>query len=245
MTDVIAIRPPLDFLPPPAMLVLARRPRPHTHNKGRRFPADPPPVEAIASMMAACTPHLPGRHGELTALRNRALIAVMWRTGLRISEAVALEDRDMRRQDLAVVVRHGKGDKRRITAMDEWGWRELEHWQAVRNAELPPGAIFCVVRGTTAGRRLSTTDARRIFRETAERAGVGRRVNPHSLRHAFAVELWREGIPEYVIQQSLGHARLDVTATYLRGIAPLEIFDRIGHRQPPMMRVPGSPRGLS
>lgn len=63
-------------------------------------------------------------------------------------------------------------------------------------------------------------------------------MNPHSFRHAHAVELWREKVDVYTIQQQLGHARLDVTANYLRGVAPVEILEPIGHRRPPMMAVP-------
>ncbi len=210
----------------------------HNTNKGRKFPPDPIKTEDIVKLMCACTPQKPGYRAKLSALRLRALIATLWRTGLRISEALALEERDLLRQDMAIVVRHGKGDKRRLVAMDEWGWQELENWMAVRE-NLPSGPIFCIVRGKSAGiRALSDTDVRRQFRETAVRAGLKRRANPHSFRHEHAVELWREGVDVYTIQQQLGHARLDVTAIYLKGIAPVELLEPIGRlRRPPMMLV--------
>ena len=212
----------------------------HNTNKGKKFPPDPIRVEHIVKLMCACTPLKPGATAELSALRLRALIATLWRTGLRISEALALEERDLLRQDMAIVVRHGKVDKRRLVAMDEWGWQELENWLSVRE-RLPHGSgtIFCIVRGTSAGfRALSDSDVRRQFREAAARAGILRRANPHSFRHEHAVELWREGIDVYTIQQQLGHARLDVTAIYLKGIAPVELLEPIGRlRRPPMMLV--------
>jgi site-specific recombinase XerD len=100
--------------------------------------------------------------------------------------------------------------------------------------------IFCVLSGPTAGQPMSDTDARRQLRATAARAGLRRRANPHSFRHAHAVELWRENIDVYTIQQQLGHARLDVTANYLRGVAPVEILEPIGRRRAPMMAVPSA-----
>jgi site-specific recombinase XerD len=88
---------------------------------------------------------------------------------------------------------------------------------------------------------LSDVDARRQLREAGRKAGLRRRVNPHSFRHAHAVELWREGTDVYVVSKQLGHARLDITAQYLRGVAPMEVLRPIGERKAPMMRVPTRP----
>jgi integrase len=206
--------------------------------KGQTFPPDPIQVEDIVSLLDACQPHRAGRQAELSALRLRALIVVLWRTGLRISEALALEERDLDRRSCAVTVRRGKGGKRRISAMDEWAWGELDVWLEARR-DLPFGAVFCVLSGRTAGRPISATDARRQLREAAGAAGLRRRANPHCFRHAHAVELWREDMDVYTIQQQLGHARLDVTAAYLRGVSPMEVLRPIGQRRPPMMQVPG------
>jgi site-specific recombinase XerD len=63
-------------------------------------------------------------------------------------------------------------------------------------------------------------------------------MNPHSFRHAFAVELRREKIDLYAIQQTLGHCRLDVTQEYLRSISTTDVLEPIGHRRAPMMAVP-------
>jgi len=213
--------------------------------KGQTFPPDPFQVEDIVALLDACEPHRAGRQAEFSALRLRALIVVLWRTGLRISEALALEERDLDRRSSAVTVRHGKGDKRRISAMDEWAWNELEVWLDARR-DLPFGAVFCVLSGRTAGRPMSATDARRQLRDTAKAAGLRRRANPHNFRHSHAVELWREGLDVYAISQQLGHCRLDITAAYLRGISPLEVLRPIGQRQPPVMQVPqarGSRKG--
>lgn len=113
-------------------------------NKGRRYPADPPRVEEIIAVMRAAGK---GRHGA----RIRALVMVLWRAGLRISEALALAETDLEPRRGAILVRHGKGNKRREVGMDEWAWEHLEPWTRSR-LELPAGPFFCVVGGATRGR---------------------------------------------------------------------------------------------
>jgi integrase len=84
-------------------------------NKGRRYPADPPTVEEIIAVMRCAGL---GSDGA----RLRALIVLLWRAGLRISEALALAlaETDMDARRGAVTVRHGNGDKRREVGMDCW-----------------------------------------------------------------------------------------------------------------------------
>lgn len=206
-------------------------------SKGQLYPADPIAVEDIARLLASICPASRDWRHQLSAARLRALIVVLWRSGLRISEALALEERDLNRPAYSITVRQGKGGKRRVSAMDAWGWHELERWLALRQ-QLPAGAIFCILSGSTAGQPMSSTDARRQLRERATAAGLRRRVNPHSFRHEHAVELWREGIDVYAVQRQLGHARLDVTAEYLRGIALIELLEPIGRRRAPTITVP-------
>lgn len=207
--------------------------------KGRKYPPDPVTAEDVDAMLK----HLEhprskyeNRVGNLSRLRLRAIIALLWRSGLRISEALDLEPRDLNPNEFCLTVRHGKGDKRRISAMDEWAWAELRPWLSARR-DLPAGPVFCVLSGVTAGQRWSGSDVRRQLHLTAKQAGVTRRVAPHQFRHAHAVDLWREDINVYVIQKQLGHARLDVTATYLSGVAPVELVEPIGRRRAPLMPV--------
>jgi site-specific recombinase XerD len=134
----------------------------------------------------------------------------------------------------AILVRHGKGGKRREVGMDRWGWQQLEPWLQPR-AELPVGALFCVLRGPTRGRPWAPAGVRSQLHIAASRAGVRRRFAPHQLRHAHAVEMNREGVPLLVIQRQLGHADLAITSVYLRGIDNTEIVHAVHERPAPMI----------
>jgi integrase len=122
------------------------------YNKGQRYPADPPTVEEIVAVMRQ-TPD--NRHGY----RVRAMIVVLWRAGLRVQEALELLESDLDEHRGSLLVRHGKGGRRREIGMDAWGWEQLRPWLAAR-AELPIGPLFCVIDGATRGRAWSSSDVR-------------------------------------------------------------------------------------
>jgi integrase len=209
-------------------------------SKGRKYPPEPLHAADVAKLLNGCVPD-PGRElrwdEEMAARRLRALIALLWRTGLRISEALDLIEGDLDIAERTVTVRSGKGGKRRIVAMDDWAWVEVERWLR-RRRELRPGAVFCVLSGPTEGRAIHDSDVRRALKRAGERAGLRRRINPHAFRHTMAVSLYREGVRELVIQQQLGHARLDVTQLYLRSLDPSEILEPVSTRKAPVMPVP-------
>jgi site-specific recombinase XerD len=196
-------------------------------NKGRAYPADPPTVEEIIAVMRKTGDD---RHG----FRPRALIVVLWRGGLRIQEALALGERDLETARGSLLVRNGKGGRRREIGMDAWGWEQLRPWLAVR-VELPIGPLFRVIDGPTRGRPWSSANVRVEFRRLAAQAGIRRRFAPHQLRHAHAIELAREGVALNVIQRQLGHANLGTTSIYLPGIDTEEIIATVHARRAPMM----------
>jgi site-specific recombinase XerD len=203
----------------------------HAHrrpaNKGRRYPADPPRVEEIIAVMRQAGDRPSG-------LRVRGLICVLWRAGLRISEALALTEADLEPARGALLVRRGKGGRRREVGMDEWGWSQLKAWTDYREA-FPVGPVFCVINGPGAGTPWAASGARTQLRRLAVRAGVRRRFAPHQLRHAHAVEMAREGVPLNVIQRQLGHAHLGVTSVYLQGIDSAEVIEAIHSRRGPVV----------
>jgi site-specific recombinase XerD len=201
-------------------------------NKGLVYPPDPPTVEEIIAVMRAA-----GDGSE--GVRLRGIIVVLWRAGLRISEALALNETDLDPDRGSLIVRHGKGDKRREVGMDRWAWAHLAPWLELRS-ELPIGRLFCVVRGPTRGRPCASAGIRAQLHNAALSAGVRRRFAPHQLRHAHAVEMSREGISLLVIQRQLGHADLAITSRYLRGIDNTEIIAAVHERPAPM--IPADPR---
>jgi integrase len=196
-------------------------------NKGMRYPADPPTVEEIVAVMRQVGAD---RHGA----RLRALIVVLWRGGLRIQEALALTERDLDPRRGSLLVRHGKGGRRREVGMDEWGFEQLRAWLAERG-KLPIGPLYCVIDGPTRGRPWSAGGVRVEFRRVAAEVGIRCRFAPHQLRHAHALELAREGVPLNIIQRQLGHANLGTTSIYLQGIDTEEIIATVHARRAPMM----------
>jgi site-specific recombinase XerD len=170
------------------------------------------------------------RHGW----RVRAMIVVLWRAGLRVQEALALAEHDLDPRRGSVLVRHGKGGRRREVGMDAWGWEQLRPWRAAR-VELPLGPLFCVIDGPTRGREWSGAAVRSEFRRLAARAGVRRRFAPHQLRHAHALELAREGVALNIIQRP-ARAREPRHDQHLpAGIDPEEIITAVHARRAPMM----------
>jgi integrase len=105
-------------------------------NKGLRYPPDPPSVEEIVAVMRTVEDR-----GE--GVRLRALIVILWRAGLRISEALALAESDLDPVRGAVLVRRGKGGRRREVGMDRWGFDQIRPWVELRTT-LPVGSLFCV-----------------------------------------------------------------------------------------------------
>jgi site-specific recombinase XerD len=203
---------------------LAGRP---PRNKGLRYPPDPPTVEEIVAVMRQAGD---GVHGA----RMRALIVLLWHAGLRINGALTVTERDFEPRAGSVLVRYGKGGRRREVGMDPWGWEHLRPWLELR-IEMTVGPLLCVIDGPTRGRRWASDSARAQLRRVASKAGVRRRFAPPRLRHAHAVELAHEGVALNVIQRRLGHTNLGVTSNYLQGIDNAEIIATVHARKAPMI----------
>lgn len=157
---------------------------------------------------------------EKTRTRNRALLVVMWRAGLRVREALDLRIGDLRPDEGGVWVRRGKGGKSRLAGMDAESFEALQPWLDLR-AELgldPGGPVFC----TFSGGVVEPSYVRHMCRRVRSKLGLSKRVHAHALRHTHAHELFREGVAEKLIQLQLGHARLDTTDKYLRKIGASE-----------------------
>src|SRR5690242_5966260 len=102
-------------------------------NKGQRYPADPPTVDEIVAVMRQAGHD---RHGH----RLTALIVVLWRAGLRIHEALSLTETDLDQRRGSILVKHGKGDRRREVGMDAWAWSAYSDALVMPT----PSSLLCV-----------------------------------------------------------------------------------------------------
>ena len=164
------------------------------------------------------------------ALRDRALVELLYGTGIRVGELVALDvrDIDLHRGDVRV---WGKGDKERVVPLPEATRNALRDYLDQRRR---PGVLaeplFTSLRARKGEmpRRLDPRDVRRILRTRAQRAGVVDRVHPHRLRHSYATHLLDMGTDLRASQELLGHASLSTTQKYTAVSAErlLEVYDR-------------------
>jgi site-specific recombinase XerD len=182
---------------------------------GRKQPVEILTRSEVTALMRQCSVRAP------TGLRNRALIAVMYRAGLRLDEALALKPSDIDPQRGTIRVLHGKGDRDRTVSLDEGGTAIVQQWMIRRSAlRLRNGLLFCTLDGNP----VKAVYVRNLMKRLARKAGIEKRVHPHGLRHAHAAELAVEGWPMNLIQQQLGHASLLTTDVYLRHISPAELI---------------------
>jgi site-specific recombinase XerD len=187
-------------------------------NKGRRLPPEVLTLDELRALLRAPSGRAP------TGVRNRAVLAVMWGAGLRVGEAVALMPKDYDAEAGTLRVLHGKGDKARTVALVA-GQDALERWLD-RRAKLGLTARHPLF-STLAGTALSTDYVRQMTRRMAKRAGIERRVSPHTLRHTHAYGLVQDGEPVTAIQGQLGHANVAVTARYVAHLHPRERVERL------------------
>ena len=185
-------------------------------NKGRRFPPEVLTSAEVCRLLDACSRRAP------TGIRNRALIATLYRSGLRIGEALALRPKDVELHAGTIRVLRGKGNRDRTVGLDQGAAALLDLWLARRTSLGITGhsPVFCTLRGQS----LSPNYVRDALKRLALRAGVEKRVHPHGLRHTCAAELAAEGVPMNAIQAQLGHANLSTTSRYLAHIAPAELI---------------------
>lgn len=179
--------------------------------KGRKFPAEVMGSDEVRAIMAQTS-----RRG-LCGARDRALIAVMYRGGLRISEALDLLPKDVETSTGVIRVTNGKGGKSRVVAVDAEAVALLEVWLTKRATLELNGwqPIFC----TLAGGRMLREQVSRKLKALAAKAGIEKRVHPHALRHSRAMRMVEQAVPLPIVQEAFGHTSLQTTATYVKRIA--------------------------
>ena len=155
-----------------------------------------------------------GAPGTALALRDRALLEMLYGTGARISEAVGLDLDDLDPEQGTVLLR-GKGSKERIVPVGSYAREAMDAYLVRGRPELSAvgkglPAMFLNARGG----RLSRQSAWTVLARAADRAGVTAEVSPHTLRHSFATHLLDGGADVRVVQELLGHASVTTTQVY-------------------------------
>jgi len=172
--------------------------------------------------MRACGRHAPTRQ------RNRALIALLYRAGLRINEALSLYPKDLELTDGSVRVLHGKGDRSRTFGLDPGAVAIIERWLDARSYLGLSGRhpVFCTLKG----HRMTDAYVRVMLKRLGARAGIDKRVHAHGLRHTHAAQLRAEGVDIAIISRQLGHSSIATTARYLDHLAPRAVIEAMRSR---------------
>jgi len=171
-----------------------------------------------------------------TGIRNAALMVLLYRSGLRISEALDLLVKDVDLNRCMVRVLHGKGDKARTAGLDKTVVPYIDGWLA-RRASLgisDKSTVFYTImdrKDSPKGSRMAQTYVRAAMRRKAAKLGFQKRLHPHGLRHTHAFELSQEGVPINVIQRQLGHSNSAITSGYIDHINPKQVVDATSSRQ--------------
>jgi len=161
-------------------------------------------VEALLEAPKKTTP---------AGLRDRAMLHVLYATGLRVSELVGLSVNSVQ-LDAGYLIARGKGDKERLVPLGRRAVAELRAWLSAGRSALLRGrgsrALFVGPRGTA----LTRQGVWKLLRRHALAAGIRKRLSPHKLRHSFATHLVERGADLRVVQAMLGHADLATTQIY-------------------------------
>jgi integrase/recombinase XerC len=160
---------------------------------------------------------------EKNELRDRAILELLYSSGLRVSELVGLNLNQLD-LDLGIVKVMGKGRKERIVPVGSKAAESLKAYVENRAGHSEGGPIFL----NSKGERLTARSVGRLLKKYTKRSGIFKRISPHTLRHSFATHLLDAGADIREIQEMLGHASLSTTQRYTH-VSPgklMEVYDK-------------------
>lgn len=170
------------------------------------MPKIPEPLPVVLSHE-----HLLALFAKETVLLRRTAMVCAYGAGLRVSEVCRLRTEDLDAERGILHVRHGKGDKERVTALSQTLLAQLRgYWRRTR----PPGPWL--FPGRTRAGHIGRGTLQKAYRDAARDAGIRKSGTFHSLRHSTATHLLEAGVELRVIQVLLGHKRLETTTRYTR-----------------------------
>jgi integrase/recombinase XerD len=189
------------------------------HNKGQKFPAEVLTAEEINALIGQCSPT------AATGVRNRAMLTLMYRSGLRVSEVVALRISDVNLTKRTIRVLHGKGDKATTRGLHPSAIDAVARWlDTIKRLGIKAARLFCTLKGA----ELHPQYLRNLMGRLRSQAGIAKRCNPHGARHTFANDLREGGADVAVISKLLGHSSISVTSIYLDHLSPAGAIEALG-----------------
>lgn len=177
----------------------------HPPRAGEKLP-DTLSIDEVAALLDSCPADTP------TQLRDKALLELLYASGARVSEALALNLDDVT-GDEGVITVTGKGGKQRLVPVGAAARAALEAYLVRGRPALANGtshALFLNKRGGALSRQSAWT----VIKDAAERARLGKDISPHTLRHSFATHLLEGGADVRTVQELLGHSSVTTTQIY-------------------------------
>lgn len=193
---------------------------------GRKFHPETFTKDEVMALVEA-------NNGGVSGLRNKVMIIVLYRCGLRVKEVVGLRYSDYNASEATLRV-IGKGNKMRVVGLDQATKMNLDLWMlkrkqlGINGIGNPP--IFCGISKNNFAKPIQTVYVRNLFKRLAGKAGIEKRCSPHNFRHTFAHDLLNEGVGLQHIQISLGHSSISTTSKYLNRFNPKQTIDAIKAR---------------
>jgi integrase/recombinase XerD len=153
--------------------------------------------------------------GAIDNLKHRTMLALIYSSGLRLSELITLKVKDINLDDLTIHVREGKGRKDRITIFSEKIKDDVERF--MKNKQQGEYLFLSSVKDDYGRhRRLSGRTVQKVLENAQKRAGIMKKATPHDLRHSFATHLLENGVSIAHIQKLLGHKNISTTTIYAK-----------------------------
>lgn len=195
-----------------------------TKKKQKRLPGTVFSADEITAILAGFSTR------SISGVRNRAIVAMQFASGLRISEVLGLYKTDLDLEKKLVTIRAGKGNKTRTVAILPSLIPYIETWIKARADDLGFNGrqpLFCThTSGSVrkqSGTPISTAYCRGMLKRLEKKLGLEKRLHSHSFRHSHASLLAFKSVPLIAISQQLGHASIATTANYMKRIAPADL----------------------
>jgi len=143
-----------------------------------------------------------------TGLRNKAMMSLMLHCGLRLSEITNLRPSNINLTKGKLRVENGKGNKDRDLAIPEYLTELLENWRKIR----PKSDYFFT---TLDGKKLSSRYIQNMVKRYGQKAGIVKNISPHTLRHTYATQFYRQTKDIETLRRILGHSDISTTTIYI------------------------------